>query len=385
MNTFNISEKNESKEGVCGELYREWCAQSTSAESAKGSDRKNIEKMLMAEAPGEFIGLFLKYYKKKEKTPLTEAELIRYVDEMVEILVSNKVGVHNGFVLAQMINVFKQNADFYPRKRELGILLEKRDRLGLSHEREKYWQPELFGYLLGREAYPWLIERVRSDERFDDRAAAAKTLARISGQRFDRGLPKDAGKWKLEDLRIDEIEEWIAEGCPDGEGYQPPILDPALDAPTSELEMAVSALNGKLKGRQDTRDYSSYDNYLVCADGDLIERLTKLYELSGEYLEFLTRFSPSNVCIEKGMYEVRLYGASELEEFQVGYSVDDKGNAFPEWPRGYLVIADRLADPYCIDTTGKKKGILLANHGEGDWKFSKKFDSFVEFLLYLAK
>ena len=181
------------------------------------------------------------------------------------------------------------------------------------------------------------------------------------------------------------MEAWIKAGCPDGEGYQPPNLDKALENPTNEFEEVVAKLNNKLKKEQDTSDYSSYENFLVVAEESAINQLKNKYHLQGVYLEFLTRFSPCNVMIEKGMYETYLYGADNLEERQIGYSVSEQGEPLEGWPKNYLVIADRFADPYCIDTTQEDSCVYFANHGEGEWKFKKKYKNFQEFLSYLAK
>ena len=113
--------------------------------------------------------------------------------------------------------------------------------------------------------------------------------------------------------------------------------------------------------------------------------LQEKYQLRGNYLEFLTRFSPCNVLIEKGLYEVNLYGVDVLEEKQIGYSVSNDGKSFEDWPSSYLVIADRYADPYCIDLSKENSKVFIANHGEGKWKFRKAYNSFEDFLLYLAK
>lgn len=341
-----------------------------------------IAQMLTMDAPAMFCDALVALSKKTLKKKVISPAVI---EDYVELLLCNRVCVHNGFILHDLIELFQHPSVTYDRKKELGVLLEKRDGFGLAHEREAYWTAQLLALLLGRDAYPWLVRLVHSEQTVEVRASAVKSLARVSGQRFDRGLPKKCSKWKAEDLRLTEIDEWVSAGCPDGEGYPPPVLDPALTTPKSDFEKIVFALNQKLKAEQDSSDFSSYDNYLICADSAMLAQLKKRYSLPEGYLEFLTRFSPCNVCITKGMYEIQLYGAEELVKKQVGYAVDAAGAALPDWPNGYLVIADRFGDPYCMDTTGKQSGILFASHGEGVWKFRKKYDSLEAFLQYLAK
>jgi len=363
-------------------LWEEWCTGRPDSALTKTTDRTDIVQMLTTESPADFCGAFLKFYKSllRRKT-ISPAS----IEKTVEILVCNKVRLHNGFIIYCLIKMFHHSPNTYARGKELGVLLEKRHGLGLAHESEEYELAKLLPELLGRDAYPWLIDIMRSEKSTEIRAAAIKSLAKVSGQHFDRGLPKDPGKWKLEDLRIKEVEAWICEGCPDGEGYAPPVTDPALIEPQSDFEKIVFSLNNKLKKAQDPSDFSSYDNYLICGDKSKIERLRQIYNLPENYLELLTRFSPCNVRISKGMYEICLYGVDNLEELQVGYSIDAHGNTLSGWPEGYLVIADRFADPYCIDTTGMRSGILFATHGQDVWKFSKKYSSLEDFLQYLAK
>ena len=339
---------------------------------------KNL--ILTTDQPGEFIDSFDQYLKKIVK----KSDSCQLLDEMVDILIRNQVQLHNWWVLSRMLELVDFSKVEQAKKEELAALLEKRFWQD-GHPREWYWICSLMPRLTEAKSYPFLIDVVRSDRPRDVRANAMKNLAKASGQPFNRNLPKDPGKWKEEDIRVQEMEAWIAEGCPAGAGYLPPVLDGALDAPATPLEAVVSALNRKLKKNQDPTDFSSYDNYLVVAPSEDVERLQSKYQLKGNYLDFLKRFSPCNVIVSKGAYDIFLYGADNLEENQNGYSVSEQGEALDAWPKDYLVIADRFGDPYCIRMGEEESLIYFAKHGEGAWKFKKQYNSLEEFLAYLAK
>jgi len=328
---------------------------------------------------------FLDSVKKYEKKLLKAEDLNAYVDEMMEIIEQNRIGFHNGILMGFIL----RNVDFdsftYYRSRELYDKLIRRYYGENSHRSEKYWIVRFVSKLVHKDAYDFLIHVIKSEEALEVRANAMKSLAMVSKQPFDRGLPKDPGFWKQTDIRMQELDHWISEGCPDGEGYPPPKLDEALFHPTTDFEEAASKLHAKLINVQDTSDYSSYENFLTVPDEDQYHAIREKYEIQGVYAEFLKHFSPCQVTVPKGMYEIQLYGVCNLIESQVGYGVDQNGNALAGWPKNYLVIADRFADPYCIDLTKEDSKVFFAAHGEGDWKFKKAYNSFVEFLEYLAK
>ena len=337
--------------------------------------------ILNEENPARFLDGVMKYEKKLLKAEDPNA----YVDEMMEIIEQNRVGLHNGILMGFIL----RNVDFdsftYYRSRELYDKLIRRYYGENSHKSERYWIVRLASKLAQKEAYDFLIDVIKSEEALNVRANAMKSLAMVSGQPFDRSLPKDPGKWKETDIRMKELERWISEGRPDGEGYPPPVLDEALFHPTTDFEVTVSKLNAKLSATQDRLDFSSYDNYLTVSDEETWKRLIQTYRITGPYAEFLKRFSPCHAVVTKGMNEILLYGAFDLADKQVGYGVDRDGNSLEGWPQDYLVIADRFGDPYCIDVTKEESKVFFAAHGEGNWKFKKAYNSFADFLDYLAK
>jgi len=352
-------------------------------------------KIITTTHPGEFIELFKKYYKKLSK--LGDSDQI--IDELFDIYVNMKEKYNSDFVLyyiRETLDVFNKN---YYRANELAELLtykyfnieNNRERIvdereHIVNSRTQYAIVMLIGRLIHKDSYPLLINALKNNPSEEIRYYAMKQLAFVSGQRFDRNLPKEYGLYyERAYIRMDEIDKWIADGCPDGDGYPPPRLDPALENPVTELEQLAAKLNNKIKPERDNIDFSSYTNFLVIADDDKIDYLRNKYQLKGTYLEFLSRFSPGDVIITKGMYDVTIYGVDILDERQIGYSISDKGEVFEEWPANYLVIADRLADPYCIDLSKENSKVYIANHGEGYWKFRKAYNRFEDFLQYLAK
>ena len=323
--------------------------------------------------------MLLKYCKKL----LKKADYNFYIDELLAILENNKIKFHNGFVMAQMSDIFQsESVDYYQNER-LEIILKNRYYDG--HESEKYWIVELLPNVIGKKAYDFLIAVIHSNDKLAIRANAIKQLAIISKQPFDKNLPKDPGHWKETDLRLDDIDQWIKDGCREECEYLPPNQDKSLFEPTTKFEMVVSKLNQKLQKDQNHQDYSNYDNFLIVADENKISKICQKYNLKGIYLEFIKRYSPCNVIIQKGMYDILLYGADNILENQTGYSIDKNGCPFEGFPENYLVIADRCADPYCIDLEDEDSKIYFAIHGEGKWKFKKAYNSFIEFLEYLIK
>ena len=337
----------------------------------------------------EFYSGMVKFSKKL----LKKNDYNFYIDEMIDVFEKNKVQFHNGIILAEIMHNVDFNTFEYYKKSELFIKLVNRyymqfnnrmSNLTDKHD-ESYWVMEFVTKLVGKESYKFLIDVIKSDDHLEVRANAIKRLAIVSGQHFDRNLPKDPGHWEEKDIKINELNKWIDDGCEDGPGYLPPKQDEALFYPTNHFEEVVSKLNKKLIKEQDNDDYSNYDNFLIIPDDKELNKVLEKYNIKGIYLEFLKRFSPCNTIITKGMNEILLYGVDNIVESQIGYSVDSDINIVEDWPTNYLVIADRFADPYCIDITNGNSEIYFAKHGQGAWEFKKVYNNFIEFLEYLAK
>ncbi|KXH87242.1 hypothetical protein [Sporosarcina sp. HYO08] len=70
-----------------------------------------------------------------------------------------------------------------------------------------------------------------------------------------------------------------------------------------------------------------------------------------------------------------LFKESELENEQLGYSVDEQGNSLigkskGDWQEGWIVIGyeEDLGDPLIVDTVRENYPVLTAEHGAGEWE-----------------
>ena len=257
----------------------------------------------------------------------------------------------------------------------------------------RYWS--ILGYINSAQkgAYEELIQLAENDSfLLEQRAHAIKCLARFSKQKFDRGLPSDPGFWKPEHLRLGELRAWARSGYPDGVGYGKPNQHPALTNPQTEFERIVQKLEKKLaKQRKKQQDLAEPTNWLVIADMEDISRIKARWELPTTCLDFLTRFSPLRVIIEKRKFwnPFWLFGAAELLEGQYGYSYSPIAKEpIPDWPAHLVVIASHGGDPYVLDLSrsdGDDAPIMTAEHGTGEWNFKPVADSFAQFLGQLSK
>lgn len=255
-----------------------------------------------------------------------------------------------------------------------------------------YWGIDGLVKTKGKKSFPTLIELAKNDNlEIETRAKSIKSISIYSNQSFDRDLPKDPGHWKLEDLRIVEVENWQKTGYQEGQDYSKPKTHISLENPKTELEKMVSKLNQKLEvERSKNQDLSNPTNWLVIADETDILNVEKKWKLPENYLLFLKNFSPLNVYIDSKKYfqGLNLYGASELLKRQEGYSFNPVINqTIDEWPKNFVIIADAGADPYCIDISKIKENdapIYTSMHGTGEWEFELCADSFLDFIKEIA-
>jgi hypothetical protein len=256
-----------------------------------------------------------------------------------------------------------------------------------------YWGIDGLLKTNGRKSFSALIEILKNESlKTSIRAKAIKSISVFSKQPFDRELPKDPGHWKVEDLRIEEIETWQKNGFQDGEGYTQPKTHISLENPKTELEKIASKLNKKLEAqRTKNQDLSNPANWLTIADETDILNIEKRWKLPENYLLFLKNYSPLKVFIDSRKYfqGLHLYGASDLIKRQEGYSFNPVTNkTIDEWPENFVVVADAGADPYCIDINQIKENdapIYTSIHGNGEWKFELYADSFLTFLKEIAR
>lgn len=96
-----------------------------------------------------------------------------------------------------------------------------------------------------------------------------------------------------------------------------------------------------------------------------------------------------------GCSGIKLFGAGETEQGQVGYSVAPDGNSLCShdpgtWRPNWTVIGYETAcgDPLFIDTDDSALPVLTAIHGEGSWEpqpVATSFDAFVRSLEEFAR
>lgn len=78
--------------------------------------------------------------------------------------------------------------------------------------------------------------------------------------------------------------------------------------------------------------------------------------------------------ISLGYSEINFIQPDNLDEEQIGYSIDTNGNSLVtgndgDWQQEWLVIAtDHIGDPIIVDVSTSDLTILSAEHGEGDWQ-----------------
>lgn len=94
--------------------------------------------------------------------------------------------------------------------------------------------------------------------------------------------------------------------------------------------------------------------------------------------------------ISLGYREVNFIGAGEIEEGQLGYTVDAKGNLLisgkdGDWRDEWLVIAnDEMDDPIVVDTSSPSLIVMAVAKGEGSWDPYVIADSLENFKQILA-
>lgn len=197
------------------------------------------ETIINTSSGSQFYDEMIKYSKKLLKTK----NFNYYIDEMIDFLDRNKVQFHNGFILVEIMrNVDFDTFEYYQKDKLFDKLVNRYyiqynkriNKLTIRHD-ESYWTMEFVTKLVKKDAYKFLIDVVKSNDHLEVKANAIKMLAIASGQHFDQNLSKDPGYWEKKDIRIDELNKWIENGCPDGPGYLPPRQDEAFDIIAEDL------------------------------------------------------------------------------------------------------------------------------------------------------
>ena len=342
----------------------------------------NLEKLrqqIIDETDGnKFSKLIQKLLKKFSST---DREYVLNI--LTEYAKNGQISHWRNFLLSDIVNLVNEDESKYTNFFEWCV----------TQPKLTYWGIEGLIKTKGKKSFLTLIEIAKNDSlEIETRAKSIKSISIYSKQSFDRNLPEDPGYWKLEDLRIAEVENWQKNGYQEGQGYSKPKTHISLENPKTELEKIVYKFNQKLeKERSKNQDLSNPTNWLVIADENDILNIEKKWKLPENYLLFLKNFSPLNVYIDNKKYfqGLYLYGASELLERQQGYSYNPVTNQISdEWPNNFVVIADAGADPYCIDLSKIKDNdapIYTSMHGTGEWEFELYADSFLNFLKEIGR
>lgn len=341
-------------------------------------DLDQIRQQIINETDGsKFSKLVQKFIKKYEST-----EREHVLNTLMEYARSGQLLHWRNFLLTDIIK-----------------LVEQEEVCGIDFFEWCVTQPELMYWgidgvlkVKGKKSYPTLVDLIKNESlETSIRAKSIKSISVYSGHAFDRDLPKDPGYWKLEQLRITEIETWQKKGYQDGQGYTEPNVHISLLAPKTKLEKTVAKLNKKLEVRRNkNQDLSNPSDWLVIADETDILSIEKKWELPESYLLFLKNYSPLNVMIDNPKYfqGLHLYGAADLIKNQAGYSFNPVTKQYSkDWPTNLVVIADSGADPYCLDIAQIKDQdapIYTSVHGTGKWEFELYAASFLDFLNEIA-
>lgn len=110
-------------------------------------------------------------------------------------------------------------------------------------------------------------------------------------------------------------------------------------------------------------------------------------------IDLINSFSIKEVSL--GYRTVTLFLSEDLEEAQLGYSVDIDGQSLAgtdegDWLSSWLVIGyeDETGDPIFIDTNDERLPVYTAMHGEGEWapnKIAESINSFISALSYIRE
>lgn len=107
--------------------------------------------------------------------------------------------------------------------------------------------------------------------------------------------------------------------------------------------------------------------------------------------EQINRFLGQISDISLGYSEINFASPDQLEEAQLGYSMDLDGNSLisgndGDWEEGWLVIAsDQIGDPIMVDLRNNSMPVLSAAHGEGSWEPFVIADSLDSFIIICSK
>ena len=91
-------------------------------------------------------------------------------------------------------------------------------------------------------------------------------------------------------------------------------------------------------------------------------------------LDKIKNFLADTHDVSLGYSEINFIQPENLDEEQIGYSVDAHNNSLitgndGDWQEEWLVIAnDELGDPIFVDVSSPNLTVLSSQHGEGTWE-----------------
>ncbi len=91
-------------------------------------------------------------------------------------------------------------------------------------------------------------------------------------------------------------------------------------------------------------------------------------------LDKIKSFLSDTTNVSFGYNEINFIQPDNLDEEQIGYTIDSNGNSLitgndGDWQKEWLVIAtDQLGDPIIVDISSPNLKVLSAAHGEGTWE-----------------
>lgn len=156
----------------------------------------------------------------------------------------------------------------------------------------------------------------------------------------------------------------------------------------SDLAESISALKEAFEQRGLKATYGA-------ADEQLVRSLAQTFRLPRRYREFLAGCDPLDVETVTPAERIRLIPASELEEEQKGYALDEAGElrSSPSptgWRPGWIIVghSSLLGDPYFLDTGDPDAEgdcpVYTAMSGTDVWQPKLCASSFALFLRILA-
>lgn len=335
---------------------------------------KKIEKLEQTIDGGAACNAILYLVKRinEQNRDQVMAALMRYGD-------NGLVEFHRGFAVGKVVELMDKSdsaySDFFMSCIQSG------------DSSKAYWGIEGYVKAVGKAACNALIPFVfLHDFPLECKANIIMQLSKVTNNTFEQGKPMDPGFWKESDIDYGAIRQWAEQGFPCGKGFAEPVRHICLDSPETASEKVYSKIDKKLKQKREKKqNLANPTNWLVQAEPSDMEQIDQRWHLPADYRDFLLKASPVIADLKmKGYGSITLYGAHNLIKCQDGYRYNpiEKRN-IDSWNKDYLVIADRSADPFCIDLSMEESPVYFGLHGMGQWEFSEAFGNFMDFLKHI--